>query len=71
MQDDKGPLDAVDIPNIEQMDGPAFMGLDWSQVSDMGFDLCNLETPFSPIPIPNHGFDPDAVMKGNFTNRDK
>jgi hypothetical protein len=53
------------------MDDPAFMGLDWSQVSDMGFDLCNLETPFSPIPIPNHSFDPDAVMKGNFTNRDK
>ncbi|PKX97285.1 uncharacterized protein P174DRAFT_418256 [Aspergillus novofumigatus IBT 16806] len=63
MHDDKGPLDAVDIPNIEQMDDTAFMGLDWSQVSDMGFDLGNLDMPCSPIPIPSHGSDPDTLYE--------
>ncbi|KAF7181895.1 hypothetical protein CNMCM7691_001283 [Aspergillus felis] len=64
MQDD-APLDACDTPNIEQMDESAYMGLDWSQVPDMGFDLCNLDAPFSPIPVPNPGFDPNALMKEN------
>ncbi|KAL5685806.1 hypothetical protein EMGR_003727 [Emarellia grisea] len=30
------------IPNIEQMDDNACMGLDWSEVPDMAFDLSNL-----------------------------
>ncbi|GFF63561.1 hypothetical protein IFM47457_00409 [Aspergillus lentulus] len=59
---DGDPIEPGNIPDIEPMDG-SYMGLDWSQVPDMGLDLCNLDVPFSPIPIPNPDFDPDAVMK--------
>jgi hypothetical protein len=43
------------MPDIEQMGESPYMG----------FDLCNLDTPFSPIPTPNPGFDPDALVKEN------
>ncbi|KAG2415695.1 hypothetical protein HFD88_006886 [Aspergillus terreus] len=49
-----------DLPDIDQVDD---MGMDWSQFSNMDFDLHNLAAPFSPIPPP--GFDPDAAMKEN------
>jgi hypothetical protein len=51
-----------DLPDIDQMDD---MGMDWSQFSNMDFDLHNLAAPFSPIPP--RGFDPDASMKGNYS----
>ncbi|RHZ63615.1 Zn(II)2Cys6 transcription factor domain-containing protein [Aspergillus thermomutatus] len=73
MQEGDVPLDAGqslgDMADIEQADDTAYMGFDWSQLSNMGFDLYNLDAPFSPIPNP--GFDSDAVMKENFTDRDK
>ncbi|GES58780.1 Zn(II)2Cys6 transcription factor [Aspergillus terreus] len=51
-----------DLPDIDQMDD---MGMDWSQFSNMDFDLHNLAAPFSPIPP--RGFDPDAAMKENYS----
>jgi hypothetical protein len=56
------------IPDIEQLDDTADMHLDWSQFPNMGFDLWDLAAPFSPVP--DIGFDSNAMMKGNYTARD-
>ncbi|EAW22304.1 Zn(II)2Cys6 transcription factor [Aspergillus fischeri NRRL 181] len=58
-----------DLPDIDQMGDTAYVGMDWSQFSNMGFDLYNSDAPFSPIPPP--GFDPDAAMKENISDRNK
>ncbi|GFF46782.1 hypothetical protein IFM61606_02648 [Aspergillus udagawae] len=73
MQEEDVPLAAGqrlgDLPDIDQMDDSAYVGMDWSQISNMGFDLYNLDAPFSPIPPP--GFDPDAAMQETFSDRNK
>lgn len=60
MQDDEVPLDAGqsvgDIPDMEQTDDTPF---DWSQIPDMGFDLCNLDVHFNS----------NAVTKEDFLGR--
>lgn len=67
MHDEEVPLEGQrlgDLPDIDQMDD---MGMDWSQYTNMGFDLYNLDAPFSPNPPP--GFDPDAAVKENCADR--
>lgn len=58
--------DFLDIDQID--DDTSYMGMDWSQLSQMGLDLYNLDAPFSPIPL---SFDPDAAMKEHSSDRNK
>lgn len=50
-----------DIPDIDQME----MGMDWSNLSNTGFDLSDFEAPFFGI---SPGFDPDAAMREDTSN---
>ncbi|PKY01217.1 C6 zinc finger domain protein [Aspergillus campestris IBT 28561] len=55
-----------DLPEIDQME----MGMGWSQFPNMGFDLSNLDVPFSTIPL-LPVFDLNAATKEDFPDRDK
>ena len=50
-----------DIPDIDQME----MGMDWSQLSNTGFDMSDFEAPFFGI---SPGLDPDAAMREDTSN---
>lgn len=73
MQGEDFPLAAGqclgDLPDIARMDDTAYMSMDWRQFSNTDFDLYNLGAPFPPITPP--GFDPDAAMKENCSDKNK